>query len=182
MTMSSLTYTKVDTDVECPPIDQYVLELKSFTGFATRGGYRNQQPDNSIVETYSDFYFDIVEFEYDDEEDDRDWNGFEVKPRLVFFREDTQSGKTSETWKNEKSNTYPFIVALLGHVPDEGEDIDLEDFVGKRIRATVEPNAKGWPSIKQGSAVPFRQRKKKAVEPTEVGDENAENPFVKPQS
>lgn len=182
-TSTSLTYTVVDNDIECPPIDQYILELKSFTGFATRSGYRNQQPDDTIVESYSDFYFQIVDYDYDDEEDDRDWNGSEVKPRLVFFREDTKSGNQSETWKDERSNANSILVALLGHKPEEGEDFDLDDFVGKRIRATVEPNKKGWPTIKQGSAVPFRQKKKKAapvVEADDVDEADEVNPFKKP--
>ncbi len=182
MSMTSLTYTAVDSSVECPPTDQYILELKSFTGFSTRPGYRNQQPDDTIQETYSDFYFQIVDYDHDPDEDDRDWNGFEVKPRLVFFREDTKNDKRSETWKDERSNANSILVALLGHKPEEGEPIELEDFVGKRIRATVEPNAKGWPAVKQGSAVSFRQKKRKAAPVVEPDDEEVEevNPFRKP--
>lgn len=167
--MTTLTYKKIETaDVECPPEDVYVLELVEIGDFHDKPAFKANPADPDIINTQSRFDFQIVDFDYDEDEDDRDWNGARVSDYYVFFKQ-YPDGKKTDTWLNERSNAFAILTALMGHTPEDGEDINLESLIGKRIKATVTPKASGWPKITK--PLPFKKRRKKA-EPDPVADDD----------
>lgn len=164
-TYRSLTYTAPDSgDVECPPKDIYTLELLEFGPFEEKGAY--QDPDTTNIQSRVEFK--IVDFEYDPDVDDRDWNGVKVADFYVFFKRDA-NGRERETWKSAKAKSNELLRALLGRELEEGEDVDLASLVGRRIKANVEPKDSGWPKI--SGHVKARQRKVAKPKPTD------DNPF-----
>lgn len=153
--MSSLTFTHVESaSAECPPEDVYVLKLTRIGEFEERGAFQ----DPETINTQARISFEIVEFDYDEDEDERDWNGVEISDFFVFYK--NVKGKTYETWKNDRSNAYKLLTALLGHEPEEGEEIDLQALVGRHIKATIEQKQSGWPKITK--PLPYKKRRKKA--------------------
>lgn len=161
--MNTLTFTPVESvDMECPPEDVYVLQLTDIGEFVEKPAYKQSPTEPDIINTQSRWDFVVTDFDYDEDVDDRDWNGVRVSDYFVFYKLYPNGNKT-ETWKNEKSNAYALISALIGHAPEKGEDIDLESLLGKKIKATVTPKQSGWPKITK--PIPFKQRRKKKEEP-----------------
>jgi hypothetical protein len=166
-----LTFTpQASGDVECPPSDVYVLELVTIGAFHEKPSFENPE----IIQVQSKWDFKIVDFEYDEDVDDRDWNGVTVSDYLVFFRKHPD-GTTKESWKSERSNAYKMITAFLGKPPEDGDDVDLQSFVGKRIKATVAPKASGWPKISGPMA--HKSKRRRAVEPDADEAEDTPNPY-----
>lgn len=162
----SLTFSPVEAaDVDCPPKDTYVLELKRFGDFEERGAYQ----DPTMVNIQSRITFQIVEFDYDEDLDERDWNGVEVSDFFVFYKQKQGEQNRRETWKDERSNAYKLISALIGHTPEDGEEISLNTLLDKRIKATVEPKASGWPKISE--PLPYRKKRRKAAPVPEPEDD-----------
>ena len=169
----TLTYNPVESggDFECPPKDTYVLELKEIGEFEDRLAIGS----DTITNTQTRLAFTIVEFDYDEEYDDHDWNGTEVRDYYVFRKTDATKQKTFDTWCHEKSKVYPLLTALLGHEPEAGEDIDLHSLVGRRIKATVEPKESGYPKI--SNPLKYRQRRAKPKVEEDDTEEAGDNPF-----
>lgn len=95
--------------------------------------------------------FHVTDFDYDPDEDERDWNGVRVSD---FFTVSL----------HEKAKLTPVVVALRGGVPiEDDEDVSLEDLIGKQLMATLERTEKGYAKIV--SAAPVRRKKKKATMP-----------------
>lgn len=162
--MKSLTYTAPTSgEAECPPEDIYTLELVEFGEF-------HEKPDNfneGWVNTQTRVTFKIVDFDFDPDVDDRDWNGVQVADYWVFFKRDPD-GNERDTWKSPKAKSNELLRALLGRDLEDGEDIALEGMVGRRIKANVTPKASGWPKISN----PVKARQRKAAKPT------GPNPFA----
>lgn len=164
--MRSLTYTApTAAEADCPPEDIYTLELVTFGEFQEKPAFN----DPTTTNIQSRVEFKIVDFDYDPDMDDRDWNGARVADFYVFFRRDAE-GNEKETWKSPKSNANKLLMALLGKEPEEGQDIDLPSLAGRRIKANVAPKESGWPKI--SSPVKTRQKKaKKASGPNPFDDD-----------
>lgn len=172
--MIDLTFNPVESSGEfaCPPKDTYVLELTGIGDFEERMAFGSDH----VVNTQTRLSFNIVEFDYDADYDETDWNGVMVSDYYVFFKYDQQKEQKFETWCHEKSKTYPMLSALLGHEPERGENINLQSLLGRRVKATVEPKESGYPKI--SNPIKYRQRRKKedADEPTTSEPEKG-NPF-----
>lgn len=168
--MNTLTFTPTASgDVECPPHDTYILELVKIGEFHDKPSFENPE----ILQVQSKWDFRVVDFEYDEDVDEKDWNGVIVSDYLVFFRKHPD-GTTKESWKSDRSNAFKMITAFLGQPPEDGEDIELEEFVGKRIKATVAPKASGWPKI--SAPMPYKAKKRKTAAVDAGSDDN---PFKK---
>ena len=165
--MQSLTYNPVESsgDFTCPPKDQYTIELIEIGAFEQRLAFGSE----NMMNTQSRLTFRIVDFDYDEEIDDTDWNGTQVSDYYVFFKEDQETGKKFETWCHEKSKAYPMLAALLGHDPEQGENIDLHSLLNRRVKATVEPKESGYPKIT--NPIKIRQKRKRAED---TGEPEAE--------
>lgn len=151
--MRSLTYTAPQSaEAECPPKDIYTLELVEFGEFQEKSAFN----DPSITNIQSRVAFKIVDFDYDPDMDERDWNGLTVADFYVFWKRDAD-GRERETWKSDRAKSNELLRALLGRDLEEGEEVDLEGMIGRRIKAQVEPKESGWPKIT--SHVKARQRK-----------------------
>lgn len=166
--MTTLTFSPVEAaEVTCPPADTYVLRLVDIGPFEDRAAFQ----DPTTTNTQSRITFEIVDYDYDEDEDERDWNGTEVSDFFVFFKT-RQNGERKETWKDDRSNAYKLLTALLGHEPEDGEDINLQELIGRRIKATVEPKSSGWPKITK--PLPYKRRRKK-VEQDPIDDDDVFN-------
>ena len=172
MSFTSLTFSPVSSDVDCPPKDIYILELARAGEMHDKAAFKNSPEDPDIINVQSKWDFTIVDFEFDPDVDDKDWNGVTVSDYLVFFKK-MPDGAVRETWKDERSNAYKFIMAFLGRKPEDGEEVDPEEFVGKRIKATVEPKASGWPKITGPTYHKVKKRRAAAV----TEDDTDENPY-----
>lgn len=161
--MNTLTFSpKPSADITCPPKDIYTLEVIEIGEFNKKPAFND--PDS--INTQSRIEFTIVDFEYDPDEDDRDWNGARVAGFFVFFREYTNKQNervTSDTWKSDKSKAYELIAALLKRPLEDGEEIDLPEFIGSRVKATVEPKDSGWPKIHRFT--PAKKKRAAAAKP-----------------
>lgn len=166
--MSTLTFNPVESSGEftCPPKDTYILELTEIGEFQDRLAFDS----TTITNTQSRLAFKIVEYEYDSEFDEQDWNGTEIRDYYVFFKYDSEKDKKFDTWCHEKSKVYPMLTALMGTEPEPGQDIDLHSLIGKRVKATVEPKASGYPKI--SNPIKYRQRRKREAEDTPAEDAN----------
>lgn len=175
--MTSLTFNPVESggDFECPPKDTYILELIEFGEFEDRLAFGSE----TVTNTQTRIAFKIVDFDYDEEFDEQDWNGTEVRDYYVFWKYDSAKDKKFDTWCHEKSKTFPMLAALIGHEPEAGEDINLSDLVGKRVKATVEPKESGYPKI--SNPIKYRQKRKRAEE-TETEAESEDSPFSRKTS
>lgn len=170
--MTSLTFNPVESggDFVCPPADTYTLELAAIGEFEKKLAWGSE----TITNTQTRITFTIVDFDYDDEVDDQDWNGVQVSDFYVFWKHDGTKDRTYDTWCHEKSNAYALLTALLGHTPEAGEDIDLQALIGKRIKATVEPKESGYPKITK----PLKYRQRRARRDDDAEPETDEpNPF-----
>ena len=169
--MTSITFNPVESggDFECPPKDSYVLELIEIGEFEEKLAFGSDH----IVNTQTRMSFRVVEFDYDSDYDDTDWNGTEVRDYYVFWKYDKTKDKKFDTWCHEKSKTYPMLTALLGHEPEAGEDIDLSSLLGKRVKATVEPKESGYPKI--SNPIKYRQRRAKREEEAELEEDSPFN-------
>ena len=151
-------YVSEDANPECPPQDVYTLELVSMSDLEEKQsrGFRETDPD--VINTQSKFAFKIVDFDYDPDVDERDWNGFEVFSYPVFYRREVgQSPDENKfVYKSERANSYKLLTAL-GFDIEGGDDLNLDTAIGRRIKATIIPKASGWPKI--DSPTKTRQRK-----------------------
>lgn len=165
----TLTFQPLESagEVECPPEDVYMLELVEFGDFHEKTAWKNNPDDPDILNTQSRVTFQIVDWEYDPDVDDRDWNGAQVSDFFVFFKQ-YPDGNKRDTWRNERSNAFALLSALVGHPLEKGEDINLGELVGRRIKATVVPKQSGWPKITKPLAV----KKRKAKKPVEVEEDD----------
>lgn len=165
--MQSLTFSPVENvEIECPPEDSYVLMLAEVGEFHDKPNFN----DPNVSNTQTRITFEVADFDYDPDEDDRDWNGARVSDFFVFFKTRTTDNTRWETWKNESSNAYALVKALLGHTPEDGEAVDLQSLVGTKIKATVTPKQSGWPKITK--PLPYKKRRKKAQpEPDPIEDD-----------
>lgn len=155
--MTSLTFNPVESsgDFTCPPKDTYILELIEVGPFEDRQAFGSE----TVTNTQSRLTFKVVDFEYDSEIDDQDWNGTQVSDYYVFFKFDAEKQRRSETWCHEKSKVYPMLTALLGREPEQGEKIELTELLGRRVKATVEPKESGYPKI--SNPIKFRMRRRR---------------------
>lgn len=167
--MTTLTFNPVESsgDFTCPPKDTYILELVEIGQMENRLAFGSE----TVTNTQSRFTFSIVEHDYDPDYDEQNWNGTLVSDYYVFFKEDSETKRRSETWCHEKSKAYPMLAALLGKEPEKGDNIDLQALVGKRMKATVEPKESGYPKI--SNPIKYRPRRRR-------DDDDAEEPKANP--
>lgn len=154
-------YVSGQAEAECPPEDVYTLELKEIGELEEKqsSAFKASDPDN--IDTQSRFTFQIVDFDYDPDEDERDWNGLDVFAYPVFYRRPVGQPveKNKAVFKRERANSYKLLTAL-GFDVDSGEDLELGEGIGRRIKATLQPKTSGWPKIV--SPTKARQRRRRA--------------------
>lgn len=154
-----------DQPPECPPLDSYVLRLVNASDVEMRPAYGADRNDpNCRKEPNIQLTWKIAEFVYDPDEDERDWNGFEVKQWYTISR----------NLNNEKSKLGQTLKALMKlETLPEGLQIDMEEYYSERIKATVGPNKNGWPRVDS----PLAYKPKRAKKPQPVYDEDEDDPF-----
>lgn len=169
--MVTLTnYVSEQADAECPPEDVYTLELTAIGDLEEKqsAAFNANEPDD--INTQSRFTFQIVDFEYDEDVDERDWNGLEVFAYPVFYRRKfgEDADKNKAVFKSERANSYKLLTAL-GFDIDSGENLELNEAIGTRIKATLKPKRSGWPKITDPAKT--RQRRKRKAAPVEPEDD-----------
>lgn len=163
-------YVSEQAEAECPPEDIYTLKLTAIGDLEEKQStpFRPGEPDD--INTQSRFTFQIVDFDYDPDEDERDWNGLEVFAYPVFFRRKfgEDADKNKAVFKSERANSYKLLTAL-GFDVDSGDNIPLDEAIGQRIKATLQPKQSGWPKIVGPTKT--RQRRRKTEPQPEPADD-----------
>lgn len=160
-------------EFDCPPQDVYTLELVGHEEQPVKPGYNN---DTNIDEYSVRLFFKIVDHPYDPDEDDTDWNGTEIRQFYTWQRYDKAEQKMYSTYLSEKSKAYAIFSALLGRPVTEDDEIDLEAFEGRRVKATIVENKKGWPDIQSPVKARSPKRRAKPVPAPEPDDDDEEWP------
>lgn len=75
---------------------------------------------------------------------------------------------------HENSALYPFLGAMLGRPVAKGENVELDQLIGKRFRATVFTNQRGWPDIKNPLAA--KKRAAPVATPVVADEEDDDSP------
>lgn len=158
--------TAGDSNIECPPLDTYILRFTNtsdiFLGDAWGEGNKPENERKKVKQI--DLTFKITDYDEEDDEDGRDWTGFEVENRYTI----------GVNFNHPESKIGAMIRALerFDKVPDD-YDRDLEELYGTKIKATVGPSDKGYARI--SSPLPHRTKRAKAevVEPKYEDDDGA---------
>lgn len=169
MTDYGRTLDFVGTGAECPPEDIYTFEVIDISDPEEKSGYNDGEVDIQCYATCK-----LQNYPYDPEdEEDYDWNGTEVRQYLTLARryrdkETEELKKPSPVWKSERSNARPFVEAIFPEWDWTKEGLKnraivLDDFIGRRFRATCKANDKGYPRL-SGFAKAGRQPKKPPVQ------------------
>jgi hypothetical protein len=170
-----LDWAGAPVEAECPPEDIYNFVIKSVSDLEEKPGYNEGDTDFQLyaeVELYG--------YPYDDEdEDDTDWNGTTCRVYCVLGRRYAKKPEhISPVWKSERSNARPFLEAILPDYPWNDKSALAETpldiaWEGKRFRAVVKPNDKGWPRL-SGFMPPKKSNKpnkRQATPPPEDDDD-----------
>ena len=159
------------TEFECPPEDIYTLELTSYEEQPIKPGFNN---DTNIDEYSVRLFFKIVDFPYDPDEDETDWNGTEIRQFYTWQRYDKTEEKMYSTYLSEKSKAFAIFSALLGRPVTPDDTLDLDEWIGRRVKATITENKNGWPDIKSPvkARSPKRAAKPKPAPEPEFDDDD----------
>lgn len=136
-----VTLSKSSTIV--PDAGAYELELVKYSDIVQMASY--DDPAKMVNKIY--LTFAVVNFDFDPEYDETDWNGVEFD---VLY--------TASLHK--RANLSPVVAALmnLDSVEDIPDDVELEALKGKRITATIGKTPGGY--AKLSGAAPARRKKK----------------------
>ncbi len=171
---------------QCPTEAVYDFEIITVHDPEEREGYVKGSGDLDIQSRVD---VRLSGYNYDeDDEDDYDWNGdtmthfakwaskspivnkdtgdvvLDPTTRLVQYKE-------SAVYKSPRSNTYPFLLAIYPELTEDSIKqftLDFDDMEGKKFRALVAPNAKGYPKL--SNFLPAKQKKAKAPKAAPVED------------
>jgi hypothetical protein len=89
-------------------------------------------------------------------------------------RDEGRTPQPAATWKSENANSNPFFKATIPEYPWTDKDalykqvLDVDLPVGRRFRAMVKPNAKGFPALSE--YMPPKEKKAKKAKAAPVVD------------
>src|SRR5690606_41951029 len=106
---------------ECPPTAIHTLALGVFGDYQKKPSSK----DPSSTNNQSRLAFKILNFDYNPDMHERDWNRQTVADFYVFWKRDAD-GRERETWKSDRAKSNELLRALLGRDLEEGEEVDLE--------------------------------------------------------
>lgn len=152
MTFTFDFHSAEEFDVECPPRDVYDLVITKVHPMENRPGYKASDDAEETTDTQNRIEFAIENYDYDPATDERDWNGTIVSDFYTWGRLYHNSGRTSQVWKadgtrGQQSKSNALLVAVLGEAWHPGMSFDPMEWEGKRIRATIEKNKRGYPKV-----------------------------------
>jgi hypothetical protein len=170
-----LNWTSQPVEAECPPEDIYNFVIKSVSDPEEKPGFN---PGDVDIQVYAET--ELYGYPYDpDDEDDMDWNGTTCRVYCVLGRIYAKKPDiVSPVWKSERSNARPFLEAIF---PEwdwtsknglQDQPIDLGEWEGRKFRAVVKPNDKGWPRLSGFMVAKPGGKKKKAAAPPPVEDDD----------
>lgn len=164
--MATFVFEETTSDVVCPPYGIYTLEITKVNPMVEKPALKFKEDDADATNTQNSIEFTIRDFDYDPEQDERDWNGFSFLDFFTWAREYHDSGRKTQVWRAENSKAYPLVAAILGRAPQKGDSITIdESLVGTRIQATIDKTKKGYPTVK--NPAPVRKRSRPAVQQQE---------------
>lgn len=180
---------------ECPPVDIYTWRITKASDPEEKEGFNEHEVD---IQTVLDVT--LEGYDYDPDEDERDWNGFDTKLFLVLGRKYPRKDKSgnlledrdgyivmsdpSPVWKSTHANARhaKVVRAIFPEFPWDDKDamkhqhLDLDAFEGRRFRAQAAPNDKGYCRLDNFSPA-ARQRKQKPAPPpppVDVDDDDSD--------
>jgi hypothetical protein len=176
-----LNWQSEPVEAECPPEDIYQFAITSVSDPEEKPGFNQGDVD---IQVYAEA--ELYGYPYDpNDEDDYDWNGTTCRVYTVLGRKYAKKPEViSPVWKSERSNARPFLEAIFPEwdwVSKGGlanQPIDLDAWEGKRFRAVVKPNDKGWPRLSGFMVAKASGKKKKATAPPLVEDVDDDELFA----
>ena len=154
-----------------PPEDIYVLEFSDYEDLGSRPAYQ----DDTKLSYQILARFQIVNYDYDPDEDEEDWNGYELREYISYAKANADGTNFKEIWNAPRAKARPIFHALAGRTIEDGEPIDLDELVGKRFRGTVKLKENGYPTIE--GAVALRGGKKTKAAPKPKPDPDDDGAF-----
>lgn len=175
-------FTSSNEEAQCPTPDTYTWELAEIGEFEERDsdGFTANDPD--VINTQSRFTWKLVDFDYDPDQDEEDWNGLEAYTYVSFYRrlqsEREKPEKNKAIFKSNRSVAYEILTAL-GFDVEAGDDMDLSSKLGWRVKAYCEPKQSGWPKLSKFSKTRQKRARQVAVEYDDEPEDAApqDNPF-----
>ena len=158
--------------VSTPPEDVYVWEFTDYEDLGARPAYQDDTKSSYQILAR----FQIRNYDYDPDEDEEDWNGYEIREYLSYAKANADGTNYKEIWNAPKAKARPFLHALAGRTIEDGEPLDLDELIGKRFKGTVKEKDNGYPTIVGPIAMRGGKRKaapKAKPDPDEDEDDEA---------
>ena len=168
---------------ECPPEDIYTFLISDVDNPVERAGFNDGDTDIQVT-----VHCLLEGYEYDeDDPDDFDWNGTLVKTFVkigaIYAKERERAEKADEAprpspvWKSERSSAYPFMQAVFPEWDFSKEGLrsralPIDDMIGRRFRASLAPNKKGYASLSNYIKAKAKTARPKLVKPVIEDDED----------
>jgi len=150
--MATLLFNSTGGDYEMPDEGVYIFEL-------TNAGETRTEPDifNEGKERTT------IPLEWTIRDDD-DFDGTMVRQYYTY-----KIGNP-----DYPSKLRPFVIAIVGHDIQDGEDVDVYAMVGSRIQATIKhkPNKSGVMRAHIEAPVPIRKKKGQKTLPTVMPEDD----------
>lgn len=146
-----LDFDSGSDEILCPPESVYTFVVEEVTDPFEKPGFNDGDIDIQVNYTVR-----LQGYKYDPEdEDDYDWNGLKSTVFMVVGRIYKGKDTPSAVWKSThaKAKSTPFFKATIPELPwaDEAamktEPLDIAKPIGRKFRALVTPNKKGYPSL-----------------------------------
>lgn len=163
--------TASTAEAVCPPEDVYVLEFTDYEDLGERAAYQ----DDTKLSYQILARFQIVNYDYDPDEDERDWNGYELREYLSYAKANADGTNYKEIWNAPRAKARPFFYALAGREIQDGEALDLDELVGKRFKGTIKAKDNGYPTVV--GAVALRGGKKAKPAPKAAAADDDDGAF-----
>lgn len=156
--------------VTSPPEDVYVWEFSDYEDLGARPAYQ----DDTKLSYQILARFQIVNFDYDPDEDEEDWNGYELREYLSYAKANADGSNYKEIWNAPRAKARPFFHALAGREIEDGEPLDLDELIGKRMKASAKMKENGYPTIVGPVALRGGKRKAAKAKPAPEPDDDEE--------
>jgi hypothetical protein len=156
-----------------PTEDTYIWEFVDYEDLGERPAYQ----DDTKLSYQILASFRIVNYDYDPDEDEEDWNGYQVREYIAYAKANADGTNYKEIWNAPKAKARPFLHALAGREIQDGEALDLDELLGKRMKGTLKLKDNGYPTIVGAVALRGGKKAKAAPKPEPAADADDDGAF-----
>lgn len=157
-------------EISVPTPDVYTWEFVDYEDLGARPAYQ----DDTKLSYQMLARFQIVNYDYDPDEDEEDWNGYELREYLSYAKANADGSNYKEMWNAPRAKARPFFHALAGREIEDGEPLDLDELLHRRFRGTLKIKDNGYPTIEGAVAMRGGKRKAAKAKPAPEPDDDEE--------